>query len=231
MLATYLKGASGFGGSTDLIVEYVSSYFLPNFTGASFFQTVDTGTTTYSGYTRYVLTVFGNLNSTGSTNWSGNTPTLGGSNLTVLANLLSGTSFSFGYTWSILQTDSTGSAAYAHTLNANSAGAGIFVFNVFAQNGTPTLHDTDVDAGTNGAIALSVPSAPNVLLMAAIPQNDSVSLGGTAGLTDSDKAASGDINSGEIATVAFKENVSSGGVTTSGGSTYSVTTGIMLNLS
>ena len=229
-IARKLMGVTKSGGS-DLVVEYVSSYFLPDFFGEVFSQEINTGTTTYSGYTRHVLIAFGNLNSSANTvDWSGNTPTLGGSSLTVLSNLLSSTTYQFGYTWSILETASAGNATYAHTLNEPSAGAGIFVFNVFAKGGTPTLHDTGVATGVNGGFTLSVPASPNALFMAAIPQNDSISLGGTAGLTDSDKVASGDVNTGEIATTAFKENVTSGGVTTSGGGTVSVTAGIILKL-
>jgi hypothetical protein len=219
------------GGGADMIVEFVSSGFYPSFSGSSFSQTVNTGTTTYSGYTRYVLIAFGNLNASSfRSDWDGNTPTLGGNSLTVLASLLTSTSYRFGYVWSIIETTSTGNLTYAHTLNASSAGAGIFVFNVFARDGTPTLHDSDVAQGADGSITLSVPSSPNALFMAAIPQNDSVDLGGTAGIVNADKVASGDVNSGEIATAAFKEDVTSGGVTTQGGSSTSVTTGIMLNL-
>jgi len=216
----------------DMIVEYVSSYFIPYFSGTSFSQSVDTGTNTYAGYTRYVLCAHGNLNAFGTTIWSGNTPTLGGTSTTVIANLISSTSYLFGYVWSIQETATTGSQTYALTLNSNSAGAGIFVFNVFVKGGVPTLHDSDTATGSDGGISLSVPEGLNVVLMAAIPQNDSISIGGTVGITDSGKVASGDVNSGEIATAAFKEDVASGTktITTSGGQGVSVVTGITLKL-
>jgi len=137
----------------------------------------------------------------------------------------------FGHTWSILETNTTGSQTYAQTIGYRSAGTSIFVFNVFAKNGTPTLYSTGVGSGTNGSFTVSVPSAPNVFFVAAIPQNDTISLGGTAGFTDSDKLAQGDMNSTEFTTAVFKEDITAGGVTTTGGATQSVVTGIVLNLS
>lgn len=224
-------GGTGGGGEADIIVEYVSSYFIPDFDGTSFSQSVDTGTASYSGYTRYVLCAHANLNfSTTSTDWSGNTPTLGGSATTVMANLVSSAIFKFGYVWSALETDTTGTQTYSLTLNTRSAGAGIFVFNVFVKGGDLNVFDTGVDDGSDGSISLSVPSTPNALMIAAIPQNDTITISGSSGITTADKVAEGDVNTGEEATAAFKKNVLAGGVTTIGGGSSSVLTGIVLNI-
>lgn len=243
MLTNKLLGA-GASGEKDMIVEYTDAVFVPSQTGTSFSQTVDTGTTTYSGYTRYVLTIFGNV-SAGSEyaaagpDWSGNAPTLGGTTTTVLATLVSTAPLRMGCVYSIVATNTTGDQTFAINLNADTAGSGVVVFNVFIKGGPPVLQDSDITEGllvyNFSSIPLSVNEGQNAVFACSIPQNGSYTFSGTAGINQSNTVARGDINSSEYMAVGFVQDVSSGSksVVTSGGEDagdLSVLTGIVLKI-